>query len=264
MPKSVFERWIADEGKVALRDELRATRWKWFYGSRRARLRLYRSARTAFRPGGTFSGALRKKLSQLPLVIRACAVEIQQSGYRQLCTYDSAKFFAVVPRGIVQNDFKSYLLKKLTELPQVQHLHGLTERVITATAAEAEVVLFNHLEKSNFLVDENGRGLVVEVDRTFAWKINGADGHYCYACSLDEDTKVDLTGRRERKTFLASIEEMARGQNVYLRRLRPEEVREVVDAFKLRRLMGAALDTSQRKSARRDRSAVDAITIDAR
>jgi len=264
MPRSLFERWIADEGKVALRDELKGTRWRWFYGTRRARRRLHCSARTAFRPGSTFSGALRKRLSQLPVVIRTCAVEIQQGGYRQLCTYDSAKVFAAVPRGIVQADFKSYLQRELAELPQVQHFRGLTERVITATAAEAEVVLFNHLEKNNILVDENGRGLVVEVDRTFPWRINGADGHYCYACSLDEDNKVDLTGRRERKTFLAAIQEMAKGQNVYLRRLRPGEVAEAVDAFKLRRLMGAALDTSQRKSARRERSAEDSITIDAR
>jgi hypothetical protein len=263
MPKSMFERWIVDEGKAALRDELKNTRWRWFDGERRARQRLYRSARTAFRPGSTFSGALRKRLNQLPLVIRACAVEIQQSGYRQLCTYDSEKFFAVVPRGIVQADFRSYLLKKLAEWPQVQHFRGLTERVIVATAAEAEVTLFNHLDKSSFLVDESGRGLIVEVDRGFAWRINGADGHYCYACSLDEDHKVDLTGRRERRTFLASIEEMARGQNVYLRRLRPAEIGEVVDAFKLRRLMGAALSTSQRKSARRERSE-DPVTIDAR
>jgi hypothetical protein len=162
---------------------------------------------------------------------------------------------------MVQADFRSFLLKKLTEWPQVQHFRGLTERVVAAMAAEAEVALFNYLAKSNFLVDENGRGLIVEVDRAFAWRINGADGHYCYACSLYEDRKMDLTGRRERRAFLASIEEMARGQNVYLRRLRPEEIREVVDAFKLRRL--AALATSQRKSARRERSE-DPVTIDAR
>ena len=263
MPRSMFERWIADEGKVVLRDELRATRWKWFDGTARARRRLYRSARTAFSPGGTFCGALKKRLNQLPLVVRACAVEIQNSGYRQLCTYDSSRFFAVVPRGIVQADFKSHLLRKLTELPQVQHLSGLTERVLAAMAVEAEVALFNQLEKSHFLVDENGRGLIVDVDRTFKWRINGADGHYCYACSLNEDTKFDLKARRDRRTFLASIEEMVRAQNVYLRRLRPEEIHEAVDAFKMKRLMGAAFSTSQRKSARRYRYAEDSVTIDA-
>jgi hypothetical protein len=259
----MFERWIADEGKLALRDELRNTPWRWLGGEQRARYRLYRSARTAFRPGSTFSGKLRKHLGSLPVVIRACAMEIRQSGYRQLCTYDPAKFFAVVPRGIVQADFKAYLLRKLSEIPQVQRFNGLAERVVAYAAVEAEFVLFNALEKSGTLVDENGRGLIVEVDRAFQWKINGADGHYCYAGSLDEAAKVDLTNRRERRSFLAAIQEMSRAQNVYLRRLRPEEVAEAVDAFKLRRLMGSAFDAS-RKGIGRRRAADEPVTIDAR
>jgi hypothetical protein len=260
MPRSVFEHWIDDEGKTAWRRELQRTRWRWFFGHRRARRRLYRSARSAFRRGGTFSGALKKRLDQLPAKLRQAATEIQRGGYRQLCTYDAKTSLAVVPRGIVQADFKAWLQRELADLPQVRDFRGLTERILRSMAANAEVLLFDYIEKGNTLVDENGRGLIVEVDRTFRWRINGADGHYCYAHASDD--KVDLTIRRERRNFLATIREASRAQNVYLRRLRAEEIAEVVDAFKLRRRMSAGPDVSQPKRNRK--TAAEPVTIDAR
>jgi hypothetical protein len=238
LPRALFEQWILEEGKIALRDALRNTRQRWFFGDFRARRKIYRAARTAFRRNGTFSEALRKRASRLPTVVRSCGIAIRKLGYANLCTYDSEKVLAVVPRAIVQNDFRVHLLRELTELPQVKEFKGLPERVIASAAIEAEAVLFDHLERRAPLVDESGRGLVMKVERDFPWKLGSVDGHYYYAYSLDE--KIDLKLRKDRKRFLTAMGEVLTGTQVHLKRLPPDELADLRSAINVRRMASGA------------------------
>jgi hypothetical protein len=245
LPRALFEQWILEEGKIALRDALRNTRQRWFFGDFRARRKIYRAARTAFRRNGTFSEALRKRASRLPTVVRSCGIAIRKLGYANLCTYDSEKVLAVVPRAIVQNDFRVHLLRELTELPQVKEFKGLPERVIASAAIEAEAVLFDYLDRGAPLVDESGRGLIIAVEREFAWKLGRVDGHYYYAYVLSETT--DLTLRKERKRFVSSMNEVLQSQRVHLKRLPGDEITDLRSALHIRRLAG--LDAAAEHSA---------------
>jgi len=236
MTRMLFELWIAEEGKVALRGVLRNTRQRWLFGEFRAKRRLYREARTAFRPRGVFSETLKKRATRLPTVIRSCGLGVRRLGYTGLCTYDSEKVLAVVPRAIVQNDFRVHLMRELAELPRVRDFRGLTERVIASAAIEAEAVFFDHVARRAPLVDETGRGLIVNVDRDFPWKLGPVDGHYYYAYSHDD--RIDLTLRKERRRFLSEMEEVLKGQCVHLKRMPPEEIADLRSAIEVRRLAG--------------------------
>lgn len=173
-----------------------------------------------------------RQLNRLPVVVRGCAAGIQKSGNRQLCTFDAEKTLAVVPRGVVRYDFRILAVRELASLAQVKAFSGLTERVVAATALEAEQVLFDVVAKGRQLVDETGRGIIMGGDRDFRWKLNGTDGHYYYAASLDG--KADLTNSRDRRRFLAAMRELYQGQTVHLKRMRAEEVSETTEAFRIR------------------------------
>jgi hypothetical protein len=114
----------------------------------------------------------------------------------------------------------------------------LTERVVTAAAVEAEAVLFDFLVKGAPLVDATGRGLIIDVDRDFRWKVNGADGHYYYAYSTEEG--IDLAAKKECKRFVTEMHESLKGQSVYLKRLSGAEVADIAEALQLRRLLEAS------------------------
>ena len=236
MARPVFETWIAEEGKAAMRDALRNTRCRWLFGHTRARRRLYRETRAAVRARGIFAETLRKRATRFPTVVRACGLAVRKLGYTGLCTYDAEKVLTVVPRAIVQHDFAVHLLKELNDLPQVRDYRGLTDRVIRSAAFEAEVVLFEHLVRRPPLVDETGRGLIIEVDRDFPWKIGAVNGHYYYAYSVDD--RIDLTHRPERRRFLTAMAEMLQGQRVHLKRMPPDEVADLRGAIELRRAAG--------------------------
>ncbi|HEX5131689.1 MAG TPA: hypothetical protein VFX92_04280 [Candidatus Krumholzibacteria bacterium] len=221
-----------------LRDALRNTRYRWWFGRPRARRKLRRAARGAFRPGGTFCIAAEKQLNKLPAVLRVCAAGIRKSGHRQLCTFDADKFLVAVPRGIVQNDYRVMVIQSLVELPQVRGFAGLTERVLTATTREAECMLFERVAKGRQIVDETGRGIIMDVDRDFRWRLNGVDGHYYYAATLE--STLDLTGNRERRRFIAALKDLFHGQTVHLKRMRSEEISETTEGFRLRQTIEAA------------------------
>ena len=236
MTRAKFDHWISEDGRPALREALRNTRQRWLFGNYRARRRLYRAARTAFRPRGTFSEALRKRANDLPTVVRSCALAIRRGAFGHMCTFDDDRAICVVPRTIVQNDFKVHMLRELATLPQVQGFRGLTESIIASAALDAEAALFENLERHAPLVDESGHGLIVEVDAQFPWKLGRSDGHYYYAWSNEERT--DLTNRKDRKRFRASIDEMLVAQRVYLKRMSPGDVGDLRTAIDLRRLAG--------------------------
>jgi hypothetical protein len=253
----IFEHWLSGEGRSAMREALRSTRFRWFFGAKRARRQLRGTVRTAFRPGGTFCTAAVKYLNQMPVVIRACAIAIQRTGHRQLCTFHAGAAIVVVPRGIVQNDVRVILVRELTNVAQVRAFAGLTERVLGAIALDAERALFDYIAKGKQLVDDSGRGMILEADPDFRWNLNGANGHYYYASSLDE--RVDLTHSRERRKFLGSIKELFRGQTVHLKRMRADEARETAEAFRILQRMDGRTQETALDRARRIRESSEAL-----
>jgi hypothetical protein len=232
-----FDTWLAGNGKRALRESLRNTNQRWFFGDTRARRRLYADARNAFRPRGTFSDTMKKRADELPAVIRSCAIAIRKGAFGHMSTFDSDHCLCVVPRAIIQHDFRMRMLRELSALPQVQPFHGLTEDIVSAAAMDAEASLFHHLMRHAPLVDSTGHGLVLEVDAEFAWRLGGSEGHYVFAWTNDE--RMDLAGRRDRKRFLSAIAEMRDAQSVYLKRMSPSDVQDLRTAIDQRRLAGA-------------------------
>jgi hypothetical protein len=237
LTSTAFDHWLSRDGKSALRDAMRNTSQRWFFGATRARRRLYGDARTAFRPRGTFSEAMTKRANELPAVVRSCALAIRKGAFGHMSTFDSDHCLCVVPRSIIQNDFRVRMLRELSSLPQVQAFHGLTEDIVSAAAVDAEASLFQYLGKKTPLVDETGHGLIVEVDAEFPWKLGGSEGHYVFAWSNDE--RLDLTNRRDRRRFLTAIAEMRDAQSVYLKRMAPSDVQDLRTAIDLRRLAGS-------------------------
>lgn len=233
---TAFDAWLARDGKRALRDALRNTRQRWFFGATRARRRLYQEARTAFRPRGTFAEALKKHADELPAIVRGCAIAIRKGAFGHMSTFDSDQCLCTVPRSIVQNDFRMRMLRELSSLPQVQAFQGLVQDVVSAAAMDAEASLFHHLVKKAPLVDATGHGLIVEVDAEFPWKLGGSEGHYVFAWTNDE--RLDLSNRRDRRRFLSAIAEMRDAQSVYLKRMSPADVQDLRTAIDLRRLAG--------------------------
>jgi len=241
MTRSMFERWVDEDGRATLRDVVRRTPNRWFFGEFRARRRLHKEAKVAFERRGTFAGMLKKQLDQLPLLVRGCAIVIRRSGYQPLNTIDGSRGLCVVPRGVLQKSFKVQLMRELIALPQVRPFRGLTERVLTAAAAEAEAVLFDFLAKGNTLIDATGRGLIIDVDRDFRWRLEGVDGHYYYAYSTEE--RFDLAVKKEYKRFMSSMQESLKGQSVYLKRLSGVEVTEISGALQMRRILDAGAES---------------------
>jgi hypothetical protein len=233
---TAFDHWLSRDGKHALRAAVRNTRQRWFFGATRARRRLYAEARTAFRPRGTFSEALTKHANELPAVVRACAFAIRKGAFGHMSTFDSEQCLSVVPRAIIQNDFRARMLRELSSFPQVQAFKGLTEDIVSAAAMDAEASLFQYLGRRAPLVEAAGHGLIVEVDAEFPWKLGGSEGHYVFAWSNDE--RLDLTNRRDRRRFLSAIAEMHDAQSVYLKRMSPSDIGDLRTAIDLRRLAG--------------------------
>ena len=236
LTQAAFERWITRDGKYALREALRNTPQKWFFGESRAKRRLFADARAAFRPRGTFSETLKKHADELPSVIGSCAMAIRKGAFGHMSTFDEENCLCVVPRAIVQNDFRVRMIRLLSALPQVQAFHGLTEDVVSVAAMDAEASLFQALGRRAPLVEPRGHGLVVEVDPQFPWKLGGSEGHYVFAWSSNE--RLDLKHRRDRRRFLSAISEMRDAQSVYLKRMSPSDVADLRTAIDLRRMAG--------------------------
>jgi hypothetical protein len=235
--RSTFDHWLTGNGKPVLREALRNTRQRWFLGEWRARQRLFAEARTAFRPRSTFSEALQKRAGELPMVVRFCAHGIRKGAFGHMSTFDENYCLCVVPRAIVQNDFRVRMLSELSSLPQVRAFQGLTEDVISRAAMDAEASLFQYLCRRAPLVESTGHGLIVEVDAQFPWKLGGSEGHYVFAWANQE--KLDLTNRRDRRRFLSAIAEMRDAQSVYLKRMAASDIADLRTAIDLRRLAGS-------------------------
>lgn len=260
LTRNMYDVWVDEDGRAALRDAVRRTPNRWFFGNRRARGLLHKEAKIAFGPRGTFAGMMKKQLDQLPVLVRGCAIVIRRRGYQPLNTVDGNRGLCVVPRGVLLNDFKAQLTRDLIDLPQVRAFQGLTERVIRAAAVEAEAILFDFLDKNNTLVDATGRGVIVGVDRDFRWKINGVDGHYYYAYSTEE--RIDLAAKKESKRFISSMQESLKGQSVYLKRLAGGEVADIAEALQMRRILEASTESTGARARARAGESRTALVSD--
>ncbi|HKW13140.1 MAG TPA: hypothetical protein VJS69_01505 [Candidatus Krumholzibacteria bacterium] len=234
---TAFNAWLSTNGRHALREALRNTSQRWFLGETRARRRLYEDARNAFRPRGTFADTMKKRADELPAVVRSCALAIRKGAFGHMSTFDSDYCLCVVPRALIQHDFRMRMLRELSTLPQVQLFRGLTEDIISAAAMDAEASLFQYLMRHAPLIDTTGHGLILEIDAEFPWRLGGSEGHYVFAWTSDE--RMDLAGRRDRKRFLSAIAEMRDAQSVYLKRMSPADVQDLRTAIDLRRLAGS-------------------------
>ena len=236
LTQAAFDNWISRDGKKALAEALRNTPQRWFFGASRARRKLYADARTAFRPRGTFSETLKKHADQLPTLVQSCALGIRKGAFGHMSTFDEESCVCVVPRSIVQNDFRVRMLRELSSLPQVQAFQGLTEAVISSAAMDAEASQFQALGTKAPLVEPRGHGLIVEVDPQFQWKLGGSEGHYVFAWTIND--RLDLTNRRDRRRFLSAIAEMRDAQSVYIKRMTPSDIADLRTAIDLRRMAG--------------------------
>jgi hypothetical protein len=117
---SGFDHWLYREREACATRALRNTKQRWFFGSTRARQRLYADARNAFNPRGTFCEAMKKRADELPVVVKWCALSIRKGAFGHMSTFDSEHCLCVVPRSIIQNDFRARMLRELSSLPQVQ------------------------------------------------------------------------------------------------------------------------------------------------
>jgi len=209
--------WAAHEGHIASQVFYERMPASWFLGRWRSRRALIRDARRALRPGGRFAVETERRLAHLPAAVRALAAAIQRRGHRDLVTVEEERWLIVIPRAVVQAEFRTYLVKELADADALRAFPGLGRRALTALAAEAEVVLFRDLARGRDHVDESRRGALLGVDADFRWRLGSVDGHYYYGHLGVKG--ADLSGRGQLRSFKSKMREVRQGQDVHLRRL---------------------------------------------
>lgn len=230
---AAFNEWADEDGALLLRDVIKHKRCSWLFGRQRARRTLYLAARSALAPHAPFSILLRYHLNRLPIIIRTIGLIIKRRGYKDLYSVDSTKALLVIPRGIVQHDFALHLLKELADAPQLAGYWGLSKRVLTIAAKEAEEIFFDLLVKGRNCPDPEGKGFLMGADPDYGWKLNGMDGHYYFAYYGKHDN--GLTRRKVLNQFKSEMEEILYGQKIHLRRLGPQQVFDIAEAFRGRK-----------------------------
>lgn len=221
--------WAKHEGYVASQVIYERMSAPWLLGRWRARRELVRDARRALRPGGKFSAEAERRLMQLPAAVRSLASAIQRRGHRDLVTVEGERCLIVIPRAVVQGEFRTHLIKELGELDAMRAFPGLARRALTALAAEAEILLFHDLARGRDHVDETGRGVLLGVDSDFRWRLGSVDGHYYYGHLSVRGG--DLSGRGQLRSFKSKMKEVRQGQDVHLRRLPSHERAAIADAL---------------------------------
>ncbi len=230
MTQDLFKEWIARDGQTVLEDVLRRTPGRWFFGKYRAKRKLFEDARGALKPGGRFATALKKKLDDLPDVIRKCGIGIKKQGHRDLFSIDTTMALVAIPRGIAKNEFALYLIEKLAAAPRLIHLRGLARRILSEAAKEGERLFYEKIKKGAQFVHSKEKAVVLGVEPEFSWRLNGIDGHYY--CGYSTKNGKDLTQKKELKQFKSEIEEILDGQRVHLKQLGKAEVVAIANAFR--------------------------------
>jgi hypothetical protein len=233
LTKEFFTEWIGKEGKIILNGIFQSKKCRWFFGWKRARRTLFRSARKALNPQAPFVILLAHHLNQMPIIIRNIGLIIKRKKYKDLYSADSTRALVVIPRGIVQNDFTRYLLNELTEAPQLEKFLGLSSRILKKAASDAERVLFHFISKGGTCPDPEGQGILMEADSDYGWKLNGMNGHYYYAYYGKRDN--GLSKKKLFNQFKAEMEEILYGQKIHLRRLESHQVFDIAETFRGRR-----------------------------
>jgi len=222
--------WVVHEGRAVHQELYQRTSARWFFGKLRARQALVQKARHALSPGGQFANEAERMLAQLPSVVRAVAAAIQKRGHRDLVTVEHERSLIVIPRAVVQSDFRAHLINEL-ETETLRGFPGLARRALSALALEAEIALFNDLARGREHVDESRRGALLGVDSDFRWRLGSVDGHYYYGYITARD--ADLGGRGQMRSFKAKMREVRQGQDVHLRRLPSHERAAIAEALRI-------------------------------
>lgn len=230
LTKAVFKEWVDKEGKVVLHDFFKSKKFRWFFGRRRARRTLHLAAKKALAPRTPFALLLEHHINQLPIIIRKIGLIIKNKGYKDLYSADSSKALLVIPRGIVQHDFTRYLLKELTDAPQLASFWELSKHVLTNASQEAERAFFDNFIKGRTCPDPEGRGLLIGADADFEWKLNGMNGHYYFAYYAKQDNR--LAKKKALNRFRSEMEEVLCGQKIHLRRLESHQVFDIAESFR--------------------------------
>lgn len=226
--RALFEEWLRGPGTMVRGDTRKGLTCRWFFGSLRAKGILRRAARRLFAPGGDFANALEEELNDFPDFIRKMSNIIRRRGVVQLQSYDSQRGIVIVPRGLVCNDFARHLQNELCDDRSVAGFPGLARMVIAAIAKEAEDMFFAAVLRGRRPVDSTGRGVLLDADPDYRWRINGTDGHYVFGHTAEDE---DLNDRRARKRFESRMEEIHQAQQIYLLRLDGHERAALAGSF---------------------------------
>lgn len=230
MDARLFDAWVAAEGRGIFAERYRALYFPKLLGRFRTRYLIQREMRRVLAPKARFAAMLAQELDELPLFVRKIAHTIRRRGFKDLMTVDGHRSVLVIPRGIIQQDFVVMLKKELGESRELAAFPGLANRVLSMAGREAEELLFEELSKGRPHPDSSGRGVLLDVDRSFRWRINNLDGHYYYAFTQDESEM--LTDARTLKRFRNAMKEAMQAQVVHLKRLPDHERTALADAFK--------------------------------
>ncbi|MFQ5511099.1 MAG: hypothetical protein ACE5EO_04555 [Candidatus Krumholzibacteriia bacterium] len=230
MTTDVFREWVGCDGQTVLEDVLGKTRARWFFGKQRAKRKILDDARNALKPGARFAAVLKKRLDDLPDVIRKCGIGIKKKGHRDLFSIDTTMALVAIPRGVARNEFALYLIDNLAAASSLARFRGLARRVLGEVAREAEQLFYEKIKKGAQFVHPEAKAVVLGVEPEFGWRLNGIDGHYY--CGYSTRNGKDLAQKKELRQFKSEIEEIVFGQRVHLNRLGKEEVVAIADSFR--------------------------------
>jgi len=230
LSRATFKQWIAREGAGTLERERQKLGMKWFFGRSRAKRLLYKATRQVLKKDSSFCVRMKVRLDYLPIVVRKIGIVIHGRGHKDLYSADGDKALVVVPRGIVQNDFNQYLNQELVESAELKPYYGLAKRLLEEQSLEAEALFVKQLSKKKHQVDSTGRGVILGVDQEFSWKLNQVNGHYFYGYAGKHVEPLD--NRRVLKRFKSEMQDILKGQQVYLARLKRVEITAISESFR--------------------------------
>jgi hypothetical protein len=228
----VFSAWAGDEGRRVFEAALSAKRFRWFFGRWRVRRALFADAKRLLRPGQAFPGALKETLDEFPMLLRKLGIVIKRKAHRDLFSADGTKALVVVPRGVMQHEFTVFLIDKLAAHHSLSPYPGLARRIVREAAIEAEKLFFKAAQKGRAFVIPGGDSVILDVDPEYGWRLNGIDGHYY--CAYAGKTGKDLNKRGDLRRFRSEMDEVLKGQRIYLKRLTRREIESVAGAFRAR------------------------------
>ncbi len=219
------EAWIAKEGERPLEATMKKLTLRWFRGRKRAERMLFRELSRVINASKPFRLALENSLTKLPEIIEDFASWIHSNGPRELGDDRLFRWLAVVPRALVQNEYRLQVLSDLGDSVELARFTGLADLFLQTRARESEEEFFKTVRKVGFYVCNYS--MIIEVDSDFDWQLSGAKGHYFAASSPRED----LSAKRMRRKFQKGISEHLLQRKVALGSLGAQHVRRIRDSL---------------------------------